>query len=404
MKHLYGSDNIEPSVSEKESYTLHYLEVHNIEYFAKTAMSIASLKDGLLKRDTAIAFGFLIHENSIGVMSEDISFQTYLSYKDVHTFETLCVSSSEAVCASIVWKAFVNFVDPECIGSLSLQEKGKCSKHLNCSDLDPLKYGKTFAIIQEQVRQKSNSHQEVILSKVDETMYYCKFTKIFQPFWHWISILKQFCLVAIEFWVFIPLFFSTIILLKTFTIRNGCEFLKQVFVSFLSVFCGILIIFVYTCFMLYLRVFEYVRVVLGIYNRLLSIELVWKFVYTFLLLVASSLFLVFFRICLGASAQLMPHVHKKSREKGKKAAIKKSFTRNYVLSIASVVGVSQVFTDLHQSDIRNKRTLIVLIITIVLTVLLVYQCKNVIVRVSVDWLYPDTDTPSIASTEVGWQY
>ena len=183
MKHLYGLEN-EP-LNDKESYTFNYLEIHNIEHFAIVATSTAYLKDKLLKTSIAIAFGLMIEENLMGSITEEALFLIYHLYNDSHVFSKLCATSSERVCASILWKTFINLADPECIGSPSALEKEECSKYFDCPDLHPFNYGRTFKLIQEQVKEKSSgNHEEFVLNKVEKIIYSCEATKILQRIWH----------------------------------------------------------------------------------------------------------------------------------------------------------------------------------------------------------------------------
>ena len=180
---LHGS-----TPSDKESYTLNYLEVHNVDYFVTVATAIASLNDSLLKRDTAVALGFLIQENFTGSIPKKVMFRAYQSYKEQWIFEKLCQLSLEIVCASIVWKTFTSFADPKCFGGATAQNKNKCSKYFDCNDFNksPFNCGRTFFLLKDKITKKSSSdHQQVLLfNKIEELFCYCKAIRILRQVWH----------------------------------------------------------------------------------------------------------------------------------------------------------------------------------------------------------------------------
>ena len=385
MKHLYGSGN-EP-LSDKESYTLNYLEIHNIEHFAKVATAIAS-STVRMKTDTAIAFGLIIEENLMGSITEKILFRLYRLYSDRQVFSKLCATSSEVVCASILWKTFISVADPECIGSPSAPEKDKCSKYFDCSDLNPFNSGRTFTLIQEQVKKKSSGNREkIILDKVDQTIYTCEATKILGKIWHSIltaitavlkflnslfSVLHN-MLILILYVIGLPLYFLFHLLNSIKVLIS--ELLSPVVLLILEQIMPILVfirniaIGAFRYFVVYVFSPSY-----GFFNKI------------YLFLVSCVIFVVvialvfgLFSLCAFFQQKRRPHHHEKDKKKRKKKILKSSSKKERD-SDGSEQGPARRWINLWSTN------LVILTLMLLCTPLFYYQFSDVVYHYSAKFL------------------
>ena len=377
---LHGS-----TPSDKESYALNYLEVHNVKYFITVATAIASLNGSLLKRDTAVALGFLIQENFTGSIPKKVMFRTYQLYQEQWIFEKLCQSSSEIVCASIVWKTFTSFAD-RCLRGATAQNKKKCSKYFDCNDFDnsPFNYGRTFILLKNKITKKSSSdHEQVILfNKLEELFYHCKATRILRQVWHGVvkgivplkDILQQFWHTILDTLLTLAITAVTCFMFLSFNeyLLTYCLKLSNIFViALLESFFLHLQLQITRLIVLFI-VIGIMKFIKNIVDAVLSIFLViFIFVYLLLFLLASQ------------HAQKPKQLHSKMDKK-----------ENSNQGIGETL--RKTFSPLLRGEWSRKR--ITTLICMTLIVLVIYfLCKDIISRNFVKvlvYIFYDTDTTS----------
>ncbi len=179
LKRRYGQS--EP-LNDKEDFTIKYLERLNIDHF-QTVLS--KIKNDPLEVDKVLAVSYLIQEDlliSDPHVAEWILSVAHDSYKELSMFKTVCAYFSDSICATILWKVFVNIGACSCATEAHTlyQDKDFCDSLLECQNLIAFKHQNTLDLIRKSVadsnyaRTFDNNIQRLLFEKLEEKVHDCK--------------------------------------------------------------------------------------------------------------------------------------------------------------------------------------------------------------------------------------
>ncbi len=174
FKHLFGSKD-DFKLNDKEDYILKSLETHNMLYYQNIAFHELKTDNERLEvlSDLAIAAGFLIQEDLVDPRVKLTMFsKTYVLYENKSIFTRLCESSSDQICANILWKVFDTLVAQECSQLNSNEES--CESLFSCSNLGPFRYNEMLSLIQNKMINDSEGIRSIkLLKKLEKEIAKC---------------------------------------------------------------------------------------------------------------------------------------------------------------------------------------------------------------------------------------